>query len=114
MSLYWATIANSLTCSRRLWFLWDFLYRNINKDSYTSLFPVRMMVLIRFSSSMLNRISDRGRLYLVPNFSGTMPKAFSLSTMFAYIFKKCRYTLSDWENSPSFATWPRAFFKKKS
>ena len=45
-----------------------------------------LIVLIRVSSSMLYRTNERGRLYLVPDFSGTMSKALSLSTMLAYFF----------------------------
>lgn len=45
-----------------------------------------LIALIKVSSSMLYRINERGPLYLFPNFSGTMSKALSLSTVFAYFF----------------------------
>lgn len=45
-----------------------------------------LIALIRVSSSLLNRISDRGHLYLVPDFSGAMPKTLSLNTMLLTFF----------------------------
>lgn len=68
-----------------------------------------LIVLIRVSSSMLYRTNERGPLYLVPDFSGTMSKALSLSTMLAYFFNKTD-TLDQIKKMPFFSYFAKIFF----